>query len=148
MNIRKYQNSDFYSLCKVMDRARMQELKQENLEEVFIKLQDAPYFNFLMSLNLYVAVEDKKLVGFVGYEEHYLQFIYIDPDYQKRGIATELLAFALKRIKHPVCLSVFTNNLSAKHLYKKFGFKVIKTKVEKWSDSIPKLYSEDKMELW
>ena len=35
----------------------------------------------------------------------------------------------------------------AKSLYKKFGFKVIKTVVEKWSNEYPVDFSQDSMEL-
>lgn len=48
MFIRKYTDSDFDQLCHVMDRARMQELKLANMEQVFIQLRDAPYLGYLL----------------------------------------------------------------------------------------------------
>ena len=76
-----------------------------------------------------------------------IEFIYVDPDKQGRGIATMLMEKALNKLKRPIKLEVFTNNKQAKSLYKKFGFKTIKTVTEKWSDEYPVLFSEDTMEL-
>ena len=131
----------------VMDKARMQELKSENLEQVFVAFRDAPYLDYLMSCKIFLAFEDVKLVGFIGFKPGKIEFIYVDPDKQGRGIATMLMEKALNKLKRPIKLEVFTNNKQAKSLYKKFGFKTIKTVTEKWSDEYPVLFSEDTMEL-
>ncbi|KAA8788217.1 N-acetyltransferase, partial [Lactobacillus crispatus] len=47
----------------------------------------------------------------------------------------------------PIKFEVFSYNFVAKSLYKKFGFKVIKTVVEKWSNEYPVDFSQDSMEL-
>ena len=145
--IRKYEPQDFDQLCLVMDSARRQELANENLAEVFVALRDAPYLKYFLSLNIEVAVKNKHLVGFVGYGRHRLEFLYVDSNFQKQGIATALMKSTLAKLKRPVKLSVFSNNEVAKNLYKKFGFKVVDTVVEKWSDEVPQIFSEDTMEL-
>lgn len=132
MKIKAYEKQYFDQLGMVMDKARMQELMSENLEQVFVAFRDAPYLDYLMSCKIFLAFEDEKLVGFIGFKPGKIEFIYVDPDKQGRGIATML---------------VFTNNKQAKSLYKKFGFKTIKTVTEKWSDEYPVLFSEDTMEL-
>ena len=109
--------------------------------------RDAPYLDYLMSCKIFLAFEDVKLVGFIGFKPGKIEFIYVDPDKQGRGIATMLMEKALNKLKRPIKLEVFTNNKQAKSLYKKFGFKTIKTVTEKWSDEYPVLFSEDTMEL-
>lgn len=147
MKIKAYEKQYFDQLGMVMDKARMQELKSENLEQVFVALRDAPYLDYLMSCKIFLAFEDEKLVGFIGFKPGKIEFIYVDPDKQGRGIATMLMEKALNKLKRPIKLEVFTNNKQAKSLYKKFGFKTIKTVTEKWSDEYPVLFSEDTMEL-
>lgn len=147
MKIKAYEKQYFDQLGMVMDKARMQELKSENLEQVFVAFRDAPYLDYLMSCKIFLAFEDVKLVGFIGFKPGKIEFIYVDPDKQGRGIATMLMEKALNKLKRPIKLEVFTNNKQAKSLYKKFGFKTIKTITEKWSDEYPVLFSEDTMEL-
>lgn len=147
MKIKAYEKQYFDQLGMVMDKARMQELKSENLEQVFVAFRDAPYLDYLMSCKIFLAFEDEKLVGFIGFKPGKIEFIYVDPDKQGRGIATMLMEKALNKLKRPIKLEVFTNNKQAKSLYKKFGFKTIKTVTEKWSDEYPVLFSEDTMEL-
>lgn len=145
--IRRYQNSDFNQLCYVMDRARKQELKTANMEQVFVQLRDAPYLAYLLECKIYVAVNEDRIVGFIGLKPHELSFLYVDPAFQKRGIGKKLIEFALDQLERPIKLDVFTDNLAAKALYRKYGFKVVKTVVEKWSDEYPIEFSQDTMEL-
>ena len=147
MFIRKYKDSDFDQLCHVMDRARMQELETANMEQVFIQLKDAPYLRYLLKCKMYVATKAEKIVGFVGLRPHELSFLYVDPNFQNHGVGKKLIEFALKRLERPIKLDVFTDNLAAKALYEKYGFKVVKTVVEKWSDEYPIEFSQDTMEM-
>lgn len=147
MKIKSYEKQYFAQLGAVMDKARMQELEAENLEPVFVAFRDAPYLDYLLSCKIYVALEDEKLMGFIGFKPGKIEFIYVDPNAQGRGIATKLMEKTLNELKRPVSLEVFTNNNRAKALYKKLGFETVKTITEKWSDEYPVLFSQDTMEL-
>lgn len=147
LKIEPYNTGYFDQLCLVMDKARMQELRTAGMEQVFLHLRDAPYLDYLLNCKIYVAVEKNKLVGFVGLRPHEIEFLYVDPDLQKQRIGTKLMEFALNHLEKLVKLDVFTNNSAAKSLYKKFGFVVINTVVEKWSDEYPVAFSQDTMEL-
>lgn len=147
IKIRKYRKSDFKQLCIVMDRARIQELKTANLEKVFLSLNEAPYLSYFLECDIYVATKEEKVVGFVGLKPHKLNFLYVDPFFQRCGIGNQLMEKAMKCLEKPIKLEVFTNNLKAKTLYEKYGFRVIKTVVEKWSDKYPVEFSQDTMEV-
>ncbi|MDT9605790.1 GNAT family N-acetyltransferase [Lactobacillus johnsonii] len=147
LEIKSYEQKYFNELCLVMDRARKQELQSEDLEDVFLPLRDAPYLDYFLSCKIYVAFEDGVLAGFVGFRPKELSFIYVDPTYQNRGIATELIKKALIEVDRPVRLEVFTDNERAKALYSKFGFERVDTIIEKWSDEFPIVFSQDTMEL-
>lgn len=147
LEIKSYEQKYFDYLSSVMDRARRQELKSENLEEIFLPLKDAPYLDYFLSCKIYLAFEDDVLAGFVGFRPGDLSFVYVDPSRQGRGIATTLIQKALDELERPIRLDVFTNNKRAKALYEKFGFKTVKTVTEKWSDKFPVIFSQDTMEL-
>lgn len=147
INIRKYKSDDFDDIAKIMDQGRMQELESEGLAETFIPLRDAPYLDYFLSCKTYVAEEDDQVVGFVGLGNRRLEFLYVLPQMQKKGIGTALMKQALVQLPRPVKLAVFSDNIKAKKLYEKFGFKVINTVTEKWSDEFPIKFSEDTMEL-
>lgn len=147
LEIKIYEPQYFDALCSVMNRSRRQELKSEKLEEVFLPLKDAPYLDYFLSSTIYLAVKDGVLAGFVGFQPNNLSFLYVDPDYQGQGIATELIKKALAELERPVRLEVFTHNERAKALYKRFGFKTVDRITEKWSDEFPVVFSQDTMEL-
>ena len=130
-----------------MDKARKQELQSENLEEVFLSLKDAPYLDYFLACKIYLAFEDGILAGFIGFRPRELTFVYVDPSYQGQGIATELIKKALTELERPVRLDVFTHNEHAKTLYRKFGFEIVDSTTEKWSDEFPVVFSQDTMEL-
>lgn len=73
--------------------------------------------------------------------------MYVDSDKQGQGIGTALMKRVLLDLNRPVQLDVFTHNLKAKRLYQKFGFQVIDSVTEKWSDAYPLDFSQDKMKL-
>lgn len=117
------------------------------MEQVFISLKDAPYLKYFLSCDIYVAEKDEQVVGFVGLGRRRLDFLYILPGMQGKGIGSALMKTALAKLPRPVRLAVFADNERAKNLYQKFGFKVTETRTEKWSDEIPIVFSEDTMEL-
>ena len=117
------------------------------MEQVFIQLRDAPYLGYLLKCKIYVAIKEEIMVWFVGLRPHELSFLYVDPNFQNLGVGKKLIEFALKRLERPIKLDVFTDNLAAKALYEKYGFKVVKTVVEKWSDEYPIEFSQDTMEM-
>ena len=121
MEIKLYEKQYFDQLCVVMDMARMQELKSENLEPVFVALKEAPYLEYFLSCKIYVAIKKGRLVG--------------------------LMEKVITELQRPIRLEVFTNNEQAKALYEKFGFQTIETIIENWSDEYPVKFSQDTMEL-
>jgi len=86
-----------------------------------------------------LALEDKKVIGVlvIVFETAinlahiaHIYSVYVKPKYRGKGIATKLMNHAIsiiksqKRIKK-IKLSVVTKQLSAIHLYEKFGFKKV-----------------------
>ena len=69
------------------------------------------------------------MVGFVGIDirnsqnQAWIATICVEPEYQRRGIASALLTESESHIRQPVIkLSVRASNKSAINLYRRFGF--------------------------
>jgi ribosomal protein S18 acetylase RimI-like enzyme len=60
--------------------------------------------------------------GFVATAGTHIDQLFVDPDYQRRGIGTALLAAALKRIAAGATLNVFADNAPARRFYERHGF--------------------------
>lgn len=74
-----------------------------------------------------IAVEEGHVVGYTDVSTNYAENepydVYVLPEYRNRGIATELLSYAIERnVGHKMMLMVDVNNASAIHTYGKLGF--------------------------
>ena len=134
MLIRDYQKEDWAAICDIFLRAKPDELKGSLSPEAVIPLaQDTGLLNLFNHSVLYVAELDHKVVGYAGYQDSLVSFLFVDPDYYRRGIATELLKKVILQIGAAVWLNVAKNNLPARALYQKFGFKMAEEFVGKYN---------------
>ena len=67
----------------------------------------------------------KKWSDLSGYDHMNYRFYMQIQTFQKHGVGKKLMEFALKQLERPIKLEVFTDNLAAKTLYEKYGFKVV-----------------------
>ena len=68
-----------------------------------------------------VALIDKKVVGFGSIIENNLKSLYVDPDFQKRGVATKILKHLEEKLTKPIESKVSKN---AVEFYHKHGYKI------------------------
>lgn len=75
------------------------------------------------------AVLEGLMVGFIGADlrraqrQAWIATVCVHPDYRRQGIASALLAYCEDQITMPsIRLSVRASNLTAIHLYNKFGY--------------------------
>ncbi len=75
----------------------------------------------------YVAIQDKRIVGFIELEDSgHIDCLYVHPSYQKQGIATQLLEYALSKAKEKGIDKFFVEASEvAKPLFIANGFQVI-----------------------
>lgn len=87
--------------------------------------------SYAKPLQVYVYRLDKQVAGFITlYKENFFSgkilHLGVDRSYRKRGIATALVNFALRKIKSMGCtqavLVTRVNNTRARNLYTKLGF--------------------------
>ncbi|MFN2159785.1 MAG: GNAT family N-acetyltransferase [Anaerolineales bacterium] len=99
------------------------------------------------------AVADDKMVGFVGIDirnsqsQAWIATICVEPDYQRRGIASALLVESESQLRQPVIkLSVRATNTSAIKLYRKFGYREIETWLAYYRDGENALVMEKRID--
>lgn len=93
--------------------------------------------------NLVITIDDN-IIGYISvtniYEECNLVKIIIDENHRKKGYATKLinkvLNDAVEKQVQKVYLEVRSNNIPAKNLYEKIGFKKTNTREKYYSDGM------------
>ena len=120
---REYQESDWKAICEIHDRARPDELLGSCDPRGFIPIEQDKEVEDLKRSRKFVACIDDKVVGFVGVDEDYLAWLYIDPDHHGNGIGRELLRIGIREIGEGAWTIVLDGNYKAISLYKSEGFK-------------------------
>ncbi len=122
---RSYQDQDWKAICQVHDRARPDELICSCDPRGFIPIEQDKEVEDLKWSRKFVAIEDEKVVGFVGVDGDYLAWLYIDPDYYGQGIGRELLRIGVREIGEGAWTIVLAGNKKAIALYESEGFREI-----------------------
>lgn len=118
VKIRKFQNKDYYKLNLLYEEVRKQ---------TFYWLDDSHFKSSLeddtKEETIFVATVNEKIVGFISiYEkDKFIHHLYIDNDYQDRGIGKVLLDNIISNFK-TISLKCLTKNIKAVKFYKKYGF--------------------------
>ena len=84
----------------------------------------------LPNAEIYVYVLKENIVGFIGINENYIEWIFIDTNNQCKGIGTSLLN-KVKENRDNLTLSVYKKNISAINFYKKNDFIIISENIDK-----------------
>src|SRR5436190_6585482 len=74
---------------------------------------------------VWVAIKDGDLVGFVGFGDGSLRHLWVFPRSQGQGVGTALLSLAMERCPAGLQLSVYQQNVGARRLYERHGFHLI-----------------------
>lgn len=82
--------------------------------------------SILPKAEILVYTIDENIVGFIGINGNYIEGIFINKDFQDKGIGTELLKYLMKE-KEELSLRVYEKNAEAIRFYTNNSFK-IKTK--------------------
>jgi ribosomal protein S18 acetylase RimI-like enzyme len=122
---RDYQDTDWQAICQIHDRARPDELVGSCDPRGFVPIEQDKEVEDLNRHKKFVACEDDIVVGFVGVDEDYLAWLYIDPDYYGKGIGRELLRIGIREIGEGAWTIALEGNKKAIALYESEGFQEV-----------------------
>ena len=126
LTYREYQESDWKAICQIHDLARPDELRGSCDPRAFVPIEQDKEVEALKTSRKFVACDDEKVVGFVGVDEKYLAWLYIDPSHYGRGIGRELLKISIREIGTGAWTIVLDGNQKAISLYKSEGFQELR----------------------
>lgn len=87
-------------------------------------------YKYLPISEVYLAVKDKAVLGFIALVSDNLAAIFVEPKLQGEGIGSLLLDYA-KSIRNVLWLKVYENNNTGTKFYKNRGFKVKSKLIDK-----------------
>ena len=119
---RPYQGADWKIICNIHDRARPDELKGSCDPLAFIPIEDDEEVNHLKLCQKLVATINDQVVGFIGVDDGYIGWLYIDPDHYGMGLGRKLLQAGLELVNGRAWTIALAGNLPALNLYKSEGF--------------------------
>ena len=94
-------------------------------------------FNFLKEMLLqaevYVFERDKKIQGFIGLTDEYIEGIFVTAEMQSQGIGKLLLDF-MKNKKNKLRLNVYQKNIRAIKFYQREGFVIQREGLDKMTN--------------
>ena len=134
MIIRRYESKDWGAICDIFNRAKPDELRGSIEPNAIVPLhKDEMLLKSFNDSILYVAEVKEKVIGYIGYSEALISFLFVDPNYYKTGIGTKLLEIVLPEVGEKAWLRVAKININAQELYRKFGFKVVEEFIGKYN---------------
>ncbi|HKY53272.1 MAG TPA: GNAT family N-acetyltransferase [Anaerolineales bacterium] len=122
--IRAYQIADFDAVTILWRISREKSVPEFQLEKGHFFYEDRNYFqNYVLKNNqVWVAELGNRPVGFMAMNKDFIDQLYIDPDFQRRGIGRSLLDFARKHSPDHLWLYTLQVNVNARAFYEKNGF--------------------------
>lgn len=126
--VRPYDAKDWAALCRIHDAARLDELRLSVGVGAFLDLEATAEPEGLFEGELWVAMIDNDVVGFVAWTDEELTWLYVDPIHYKKGYGRALLQTAIDRAGPALTTQVLEGNTPALALYSAMGFEIIERK--------------------
>lgn len=105
--------------------------KDLNIINEFLKNFNTSIEEIGVFSNYLIYKEKDSVVGFLNYDLIYdrieIDYIYVNPEYRKQGIASKLFNFMVENSKNikNITLEVRKSNINAINFYKKHGFEEV-----------------------
>jgi putative acetyltransferase len=137
--IRPYRPDDFDPVNDLWRRSRLHAFAAFHASKGHTADEDRDYFRrvVLPRHDLWVAELDGHPVGFMAIRADFIDQLYIDPDHQRRGIGSALMAHAKALSPSGLRLFTFQINAGGRAFYAKHGFEVVRFGVSPPPESEP-----------
>jgi ribosomal protein S18 acetylase RimI-like enzyme len=132
--IREYTPDDWDAICAIYDIAKPDELRGSgDLRAIRSLCDDETMQALFRDSRVLVCEVDGCVIGFAGNKGNYISWLFVHPDFRRRGVAARLLREVLRPLRGTVALNVAKNNRPARALYEKNGFVLEKEFVGQWN---------------
>ena len=122
--IEPYREQYWQELCAIHDAARKMELAHACLDDAFLPLEIAAEREGLLDYaHIDIALLDCCVAGFCAYSDEELAWLYVLPQFMRKGIGSALVSYALETEPHLNYVEVLFGNEPARGLYESFGFR-------------------------
>lgn len=126
MVIREYRNSDLSRIQEIYNKSRPDEFYREMEKFESTPWENDDYISSIIDDSHIYVYEEELILGFCGYHDGHIKWLFVSPSSRGLGIASKLLEFVILKLNYKATLTVLTSNERAKNLYFKHGFKVLK----------------------
>ena len=127
--IRHYIANDWPEVCRVYDASKPVELRSGGVTASFVPLRDdQSRIDEFATSTVRVWEEDSSLLGFVGYRNDFIGWLFVHPDAFRKGIGKALLSSVLAEIDGEPYLWTMRDNDSAISLYTSVGFEIVESR--------------------
>ena len=128
LTIREFDNADWDAVCRVHDRARPLEFRGQpgfaDGRRIRMLAEAAEEDGFFRSRTAVAVWPARGIVGFASVDRAYLSFLYVDPDFHRRGVGRALLRHVTAWIGAEGYTTVAATNAPAIALYLSAGMEV------------------------
>jgi GNAT superfamily N-acetyltransferase len=127
--VRLYEQNDWASICRIHDKARIDELKNSVGLDAYLTLEQTYQSEGLFDGDVWVYELENKVIGFMSINDNDLTWLYVLPEHYKQGIGKALLQKAIEVVDDTLFTEVLCGNDVALNFYLNQGFKIVqKTK--------------------
>jgi ribosomal protein S18 acetylase RimI-like enzyme len=137
--IRAYKSDDFTAVTTLWRRAREQAFPEFQRRKGHTFAEDQAYFRDVILVNndVWVAEMTGNSVAFMAIAGDFIDQLYVDPNYQHRGLGKALLDHARSLSPDHLWLYTLQINTSGRAFYEKNGFRVFKLGISPPPESEP-----------
>ena len=125
LTIRAYLEDDFPALCAIFLRAVKETASRDYSPAqiaAWAQIDESRWKEKLAKSQVWVAIINAQPVGFISRIEHYIDMLFVDPEYTRRGVASALLKPLIKSESE---LTVDAS-ITAKPFFERYGFQTVK----------------------
>ncbi|MEC9693670.1 GNAT family N-acetyltransferase [Escherichia marmotae] len=125
ISIRDYRPGDFQHICAIFLRAVTMTASQHYSPQqiaAWAQIDETRWKKKIAQSQVRVAVIDEQPVGFITLIDRYIDLLFVDPKYTRRGVASALLKPSIKSESE---LTV-NASITAKPFFERYGFQIVK----------------------
>lgn len=137
--IREYRPEDFDPVTILWRVAREKSLPEFQRAKGHFFYEDQGYFrdHVLVENKVFVVDSAERPVAFMAMRAEFIDHLYVQPEFQNRGIGKMLLDYARQLSPEHVWLYTLQINMNARAFYEKYGFTAEKFGVSPPPESEP-----------